>query len=158
MNINTTNNGGRYLNTEQDLKQILNTAEDGEIKVESRSGELGSMTSLYRHRVLLNYGSAVCGARGQIRRSCSLASTRVGLQFNSNHFTLTFIEYVYHVVTRCTAIYLCQQITALPYIRLQGQTNSRIPMTPQEFTKTRRRNGSLGHQSTASLYNCLLFT
>nr|CAD7611288.1 unnamed protein product [Timema genevievae] len=41
MNINTTNNGGRYLNTEQDLKQILNTAEDGEIKVESRSGELG---------------------------------------------------------------------------------------------------------------------
>nr|CAD7265568.1 unnamed protein product [Timema shepardi] len=71
---------------------------------------------------------------------------------------LVSLWYVYHVAMRCTAIYLCQQTTALPSIRLQGQTDSGIPTTPQESTKTRRHNGSLGHQSTAYLYNCLLFT
>nr|CAD7410376.1 unnamed protein product [Timema cristinae] len=80
-----------------------------------------------------------------------------GLQQICHRSTLS-LGYVYHVVMRCTAIYLCQQTTALPYIRLQGQANSGIPTTPQESTKTRRHNGSLGHQSTASLYNCLLFT
>nr|CAD7576226.1 unnamed protein product [Timema californicum] len=35
------------------------------------------MTSLYRHRALLNSEAAVCGARGQVTRSCSLASTQV---------------------------------------------------------------------------------
>nr|CAD7410375.1 unnamed protein product [Timema cristinae] len=52
MNISTTNNVGRYLNMEQDLKQILN-----------------SMTSLYCHHTLLNFGPAVCDARGQVTQS-----------------------------------------------------------------------------------------
>nr|CAD7445763.1 unnamed protein product [Timema bartmani] len=46
------------------------------------------MTSLYRHRALLNSvpPPPVCVTSGQVTWSCSLASMRMGPQFNSDHF------------------------------------------------------------------------
>nr|CAD7438430.1 unnamed protein product [Timema bartmani] len=44
------------------------------------------LMSLYRYRTLLNSGPTMCGARGQVTWSYSLASTRLGPQFNSNNF------------------------------------------------------------------------